>query len=110
MSNENPILSSGPFNAPGRRDRRFRRQMAQAIAIKARAGEINPDQEERFLEGLEDPYVVRRLRCRCEYIAGGGDVASENWWSGLLDWLLANWPQILQILMGLLMFLGDDEG
>lgn len=134
MSNANPALSSSPspaslspttgnssglgpasetsdggwFSYNNRRDRIFRRRFASAIVIQQRNGAVSADQADRYLEALEDPFVVRRLRCRCEFIAGSVAEA-PGWFDTLVQWLIANWPQILQILMGLLMFLGDDE-
>lgn len=108
MSNENPILSSSPSDEirPNRADRVFKRRFIATVCVKRSKNELTRDEAERYMLGIDDPYVLRRLRCQCEFVAG--DIArGDSWIQVLFTWLMDNWPTVLQILLGLLVFLDD---
>lgn len=94
-------------------DRQFARKIRRMARIKTWAGEMSKEELVKIKQGCRDPKTVKAWRAKLEHPMYGAPWMKPEMKQGLIDWptvwewLKKNWPTILQILLSLLVFLGE---
>ena len=96
-------------------NRRFGRQVRRISRHKLRNGEMTQEEFDKIRAASWDMKIVERWRTHLEqprYGApwvGKGELLTGIDWASIWEWLTENWVTILQVLLSLLVFLGDEN-
>lgn len=92
-------------------NRRFARKIRRMARIKTRAGEMSRGDLERIIVASHKKDIVSKWRNKLELPMYGAPWMRQGLidWTAIWEWLKNNWPAILQILLSLLVFLGEKS-
>ena len=94
-------------------DRRFARKIKRMANIQTRRGNMSEYDRDRLHKGCKSPETVKQWRAKLESPVYGatwvGPSAAKGIdWPRMWEWLRANWPTILKLLLSVLVLLGEN--